>query len=209
MTVESTSLAMQPVVVTRKEHLFKFAGLCSALDQAIRAASLGPDECAEIFRTAIYADCVSCGLVVRGQDLYRVAQDGPPDKDDTDPLINKLRLGDCPREHCNGYYFRVHFRQHPQVDWPTLFTVVDEIRARKLYDRGLKVRKSRSWKLTVNFTALRPLAVGFVIVLALVLLRQWYAGGRIPLVREPEHFRVDPAPPGQAPESEHFQNETD
>ena len=32
------------------------------------------------------------------------------------------------------------------------------------------------------------------IVAVLLLLRQCYLGGRIPLLREPEHFRVDPDP---------------
>jgi hypothetical protein len=37
------------------------------------------------------------------------------------------------------------------------------------------------------------------IVMVLLLLRQCYLGGRIPLLREPEHFRVDPDPREEFP----------
>jgi hypothetical protein len=36
-------------------------------------------------------------------------------------------------------------------------------------------------------------------VVMLLLLRQCYFGGRIPFLREPETFRVDPAPGGKEP----------
>ena len=42
----------------------------------------------------------------------------------------------------------------------------------------------------------RRVGLALVIVVLLLLFRQWYFGGRIPLIREPEKFRVDPAPPG-------------
>jgi hypothetical protein len=36
-------------------------------------------------------------------------------------------------------------------------------------------------------------------LVVVLVMRQWYVGGRIPLLREPEHFKVDVAPEEQAP----------
>jgi hypothetical protein len=45
------------------------------------------------------------------------------------------------------------------------------------------------------------LFVALAVASLLLLIRQWYRGGTIPLIREPENFQVDHLPPGrQIPE---------
>jgi hypothetical protein len=202
MTTAGSQPPPPAVVLVRKEHLYRFAAFCTALDEAIQRAGFDPDESAGILQDGVYADCISCGLVLRGEDVCAVARHAGPDVESSDPRMRRLHLGDCARDNCNGLYYRIHFRKHPRLEWPVLLAAVDEVRAREIFGPVAERVRSRSWSFPVAGPLVRRCAVGFALILLLLLARQWYAGGRIPLLREPEHFRVDPAPAGLSAEGE-------
>jgi hypothetical protein len=97
-------------------------------------------------------------------------------------------MGDCAREKCDSYYYRMTFQSFPGVDWARLISRFEK--------GGPKPDAQKSW-LVKYLRTMRVPAHIWITVAALVLvlvMRQWYVGGRIPLLREPEHFKVDVAP---------------
>jgi hypothetical protein len=45
-------------------------------------------------------------------------------------------------------------------------------------------------RLAVSSVWTRRAGIALAALVVVLLVRQWHAGGRIPLIREPEHFRV-------------------
>ena len=108
--------------------------------------------------------------------------------------VQRLRDGTCARPECNYRFYRLILKKHPDVDWTKLLAPMatepeSSDPAQALCDataaRGRLHRAS----------ARRAVRVALVCAAAVVVLlaRQWYLGGRIPLIREPELFRVDVA----------------
>jgi hypothetical protein len=88
----------------------------------------------------------------------------------------------------------VTFRTRPPLDWPELLSQVDARQRQQVNPCSHAGLPKVAWReLVSSCVLLRAAAVCAVIVL-LVLARQWYQGGRIPWIHEPEHFRVDTAP---------------
>ncbi len=83
-------------------------------------------------------------------------------------------------------------------EWPRLIADAEALQA-----RPTKARRSAREKLhALGWLAAKAPRVWIALALLLLLLvvRQVYVGGRIPLVREPERFRVDVDPAGEAGE---------
>jgi hypothetical protein len=63
--------------------------------------------------------------------------------------------------------------------------------------RQAKVSADQARKRAVNLRLVARLTLGLGILLTLLVIRQLYYGGTIPLLREPEKFKVDVVPPGE------------
>jgi hypothetical protein len=94
-----------------------------------------------------------------------------------------------------SWYYSVHFWHQEGIDWPDLIEAAERPRP----DLGISTKApGRQW-----FAGLRSGAAScvprataiFGVFLALWLARQFYLGGRIPFLREPEKFRIESTPP--------------
>jgi len=175
-----------------QQHLLKLEPLCRYLDDTLVDAGWPPERVRDAFLTSVSAECVSCGIPVTGEQLYALSQ--PPSADRAHVKIGRLRMGDCAREKCDSYYYRMTFQTFPGVDWPSLVS---------RFEKGEPQPKAAEWSgkprnwAAKYLSTLRVPAHVWITLAALVLvivMRQWYVGGRIPLLREPEHFKVDIAP---------------
>jgi len=133
---------------------------------------------------------------VRYQGLRRgvIALSQRPSPERANAKIGRLRLGYCAREGCESYNYRVVFLDYPPTHWPEVLA-----QAESLQTEARKPGRSWVWIGSRLAALLRPrltLRVWIVLAVALLLLlaRHWQLGGTIPLVREPENFRVDPLP---------------
>lgn len=174
------------VLVIREEPLPRLASFCGALAEALRQTGLGRDRIFVVFRESLVAECPQCGTRVTGEELFVLAQ--PEEGTDLNPGLQRLRLGDCARPGCDAYPYRVSFKTHPEVNWTTCLAHIEKALSKQRPASG----GSRIWQAVL----LRRLGMLAAIVVLLLILRQLYLGGRIPLIREPEKFRVDPAPEG-------------
>jgi len=178
--------------MVHQQHLLKLEPLCRSVDEALIDAGWPPERVRDAFQTSISAECVSCGIPVSGAELYALAQ--PPSAETANAKIGRLRMGDCAREKCDSYYYRMTFQSFPGVDWPSVVTQCGNGEPQQERKADSNTQK-KSWQKYSSMV--RVPAHVWITVAALILVlvvRQWYVGGRIPLLREPEHFKVDIAP---------------
>jgi hypothetical protein len=176
--------------VTRQEYLYNLAEFCRGLHETLLATGLTPDQTFEVFHSAVSAECLGCGILVSGEELFALAH--PPSPERSTAKIGRLRLGDCARQGCQAYYYRLSFLAQ-EHDWQALLAQVDARRQPAANSR----RGPGFWKMArvlPNPALLVRVGVALAVIVVLLLVRQWHQGGGIPFVREPENFRVDPAP---------------
>jgi hypothetical protein len=103
-------------------------------------------------------------------------------------MLQRLRDGKCARAECKASHYRLQFYNTPEINWSTLLA---EFRPKETSPPQLEPAAVRPFPLR---KILRRLALITAIVglpLFAWLWWQWYTGGRIPFLREPEHFRVE------------------
>jgi hypothetical protein len=172
--------------IVRQEYLYHIAEFCARLNQALCAQGLTPEKSIEIFQTCIFSECLNCSIRVSGDELFALSQ--PPSAERASAKIGRLRLGDCARQGCTGCYYRFYFTEFPNLDWQLALAQVDAPAQSEAKQSRMK-RSQAFW--IFHFRTFVRFCFATVILSLLFLARQLYQGGRIPLVREPEHFRVD------------------
>jgi len=184
--VNVNDTGLQPVAV-REEHLLQLAPFCRSLVEALRLAGVRPDKSLEVLRASLTGECVKCGYRVSGEECFALSQ--AADTEAMSGTVRRLHLGDCARAGCESYFYRLSFQRHPDADWVVILSQVQRIQAEQ-------AAASAAGRRAARLGVARRVGLALVIVVLLLLFRQWYFGGRIPLIREPEKFHVDPASPG-------------
>jgi hypothetical protein len=159
---------------------------CRSLERAL-AVAYGSAELAGIWRLYVSAECPVCGIRVGGNELRALAF--APSAELASAKIGRMRLGFCARQGCEAWHYAMHFWSQEGIDWARM------LEAAERQEVGSSANASeRQW-----FTALRTLTRGHAgrvaamasVVLALWLAREFYLGGRIPFLREPEKFSAE------------------
>ena len=181
MTEESSLL--------RQEHIQNLGQFSRALAEALEKSALGPDTLRQALCVALSAECVQCAIRVTGEEL--LALSAPALGSATNPRVARLRQGYCARNHCDSYYYRLMFAVHPDIDWPRLLAQIESTGG----EGGGAAPGDATPKIATQNPArarrFSRVAIGVAILAMLWILRQWYRGGTIPWVREPENFQVD------------------
>jgi hypothetical protein len=176
------------VAITTKEPLLRLQILCERLYQEIRKHGLTHEEAFAVLHSSVSAECVDCGIMVSGEELFAVSQ--PPVETETSPKIARMRLGDCARKGCNCLYYEFTFKPYPRVDWPSLLEQAKVVKEDKGSEAINGRKLLRALSVHWNRGLARRIALAAILVVALFVAHQYRYGGRIPLIREPERFRV-------------------
>ena len=179
----------QQTILTRHERLGRLGELCQAIATSLQRAGLSSDLVFLSFRDLMSAECAQCGTRVPGEELYVLTQ--PSDGKDLSVNLRRLRLGFCAQSSCQSFHCQLTFRSGEKIDWTARLALADRI-VQDLEES--RAGRGKRWRLAL----IRPIAIAVGALLLLLLLRQLYVGGRIPLLREPEKFRVDPDPTGES-----------
>jgi len=175
----------EPTSLTRPERLGRLADFCSALLAALQPAKLSSDVTFLVFRDSVTAECAECRTKIGGDELFVLAQ--PSDGPELNVRIHRLRLGFCANTNCQSFHCQLTFQPDNRVDWMTCLARTDQ-KVQDLDDS--RAGRGKRWRSEL----VRPAIIAVAAALILLLIRQLYFGGRIPLIREPEKWRVDPDP---------------
>ena len=179
----------QQTILTRRERLGRLGELCQAIATSLHRAGLSSDLVFLSFRDLMSAECAQCGTRVPGEELYVLTQSS--DGKDLSISLRRLRLGYCAQSSCQSFHCQLTFRSGEKVDWNARLAEADRI-VQDLEDS--RAGRGKRWRSEL----IRPAIVTVAAILILLLVRQLYLGGRIPLIREPEKWRIDPDPAGTA-----------
>jgi cytochrome P450 len=174
-----------------QQHLLKLEPLCRSIAEALMDAGWTQERVHDAFLTSVSAECISCGISVSGEELYALAQ--PPSADHAHVKIGRLRMGDCARERCDSYYYRITFKAFPGADWARLVSQFEKGEPQRKQAGVAGNQRKRLMKYVRNLRAPAHVWITVAALVLVLVVRQWYVGGRIPLLREPEHFKVDTA----------------
>jgi hypothetical protein len=177
-------------LLTREEHLQKLEGFCTALHEVFTRGGLSPDQSQEVWRVGVAGECTRCGIHVYGEELYALSQ--PPSEKYANAKLGRLRLGNCARDGCNAYSYRLAFYPYGELDWPEILANVGSHKEEAGAKPAEEFKLAHSWSFVSQSSLVRQAALGLLLVGVLLMVRQWYIGGRIPLLREPHKFQVAP-----------------
>jgi hypothetical protein len=175
----------------RELPLREAAAFARHLRQALQSGGLAPDQLVEVLDRAAVCECVQCGIRLGAGDLVALGGDGTPD-----PALGakaaRVRQGYCARNGCASYFYRFTVQPHPGIDWPVVLGLAQSAADQAASVAAAETRAQRAGQRLARWRLLLKVAAGLAVVVVLLVARQWMVGGRIPLLREPEPFTVDP-----------------
>lgn len=177
----------------REEPVQRLERIVFAVTEAARRCEAPAHRIRDALPLALAAECVECGVPVTGEELLALSR--LPQATEADRL-KRLRAGLCARAECECDRYRLFFQSHPDLDWPKLFSAGEEEKVETPGPDETEIAVAESARRAARRRAAVRIAVLIGAAVLLFVLRQYYLGGRIPLIREPEKFHVDPAPPG-------------
>jgi hypothetical protein len=182
--------------IVRQESLPGLPQFCRDLAEALER--LLPDEARRqaAAQTSLSAECVLCGLTVNGLELLEA---GASVGGVARPKIARLRQGYCARNGCESRFYRITFSPFPHLDWTRAFAQSDVVRGEQDEQVQAEAAEARARRRARHWRLAGRVGIGLGVLCALYLVRQWYLGGTIPLLREPEEFQTDPASLQQRP----------
>jgi hypothetical protein len=184
----------------RKEPTDRMPVLAVALIEGLRRSGLPSERLRELTGNAIKGECARCRMTITGDDLLAVTLAGS-DSAAASPRIARLRNGYCARDTCDSRFYDLRFESAPDIDWGSLLATADAAvskpeSAARSGDDDIAVHVAEARTRFRRSLWLR-VALPVALLAAALLFRQWYRGGTIPFIREPEAFKVDPLPPGE------------
>jgi len=189
------SATTQELFLVRDESIERLERVVFALSEACREYGATQEKIRGALSAALNAECVGCGLCVTGDELLALAQ--LPSALETSSRIKWLRLGCCARNGCDSRTYALKFYNHPELNWTELFSKMETARAEA--NASAEAETESQPEFAAPQRRLLQIALAIAIGVLLFLIHQKYRGGRIPFVREPEHFRVAPAGPRGEP----------
>lgn len=166
----------------RQEHLGQLPAFSARLGEAIRAAA-APDQTRAAVLQALRGQCVGCAIPLSGEEILAIAEPGPGNA-----KVERLRKGDCARQTCTSAFYLIRGAEHPGLDWPKLLGAAEDAAQASVQAEQQRAQAKAKQARLGN---LRRVGVGLAILVVLLLGRQCYLGGSIPLLRQPEKFEVD------------------
>lgn len=185
-------------VYTCQQHLQTLCRFSLALVEAIKQSNLKPEHLQQAVPALLSGECVQCHIRVNGEEL--LALSNPTAPDEADSRVGRLRQGYCARKGCNSYYYRLTFASHPDIDWANLLSQTESVNEGQSSRDAAASTGAAGAKRAARLGLVRRALIGMAVAVILLVIRQWYLGGRIPFIREPENFEVDHIP-GARPEA--------
>jgi hypothetical protein len=182
----------EPSTTSRQLNLQELPAFCTDLAERLREQGLDDDRIRSLFGQGLGGECIQCAVRVTGDELLGLTNPAPATTG-LSPRTARLNQGYCARHDCPSYFYRIEFRPVPGIDWAILLNPVQSgsdpnARPGLLNSAGLG-----RWIRSPTRRTVLQLGVGIILALFLLLIRQWYIGGTIPWIRQPEPFSVDPA----------------
>jgi hypothetical protein len=177
---------------SREVSLQRLPLFLKSLLAGLISGGLTEEQARDAVRDFVLAECLQCKVAVKGEELLDVISDPAPQA--VSPKAERLRQGYCARSQCPSYFLQLSFRSMPGVDWKKIVAQSEQMDGEQRQETTLNEEADRrAAHLRNRRLRLIRIAAGVVIILILLLIRQWYTGRRIPLLQPKGNFQADPA----------------
>lgn len=173
--------------LVREDSIRRLPKLVFAASEACRRGSGDLQWSREVLCRAIRAQCTLCGFVLSGEELLALAEITGANEKST--MVQQLRAGHCAREGCAASHYRLQFYDTPEISWAAVLAECRPSEAPQLPSKPVAKPAPERRVARRRFGQILA-AIG--LCLLAWMWWQWRTGGRIPYLREPEHFRVTP-----------------
>ena len=165
------------------------APLYANLARALSETGVSGSQLNEIFSTSLRARCVKCDIQIASDEIEQVSL-----VEDTTqlshPKLKRLRLGYCAREGCESDDYLIHLDAYPGVDWEIITAKANDLMsAQRAAAKEAARRKARQKQIQRTKRAVLGL---MAVAICLLLLFVW-RHGRLPFVKKPHKYQIDPA----------------
>jgi hypothetical protein len=174
--------------LVREDSIRRLPKLVFAASEACRRASGDLPRSNAALSKAIRAQCTLCGFALSGEELLALAEITGANENST--MLQQLRAGHCAREGCAASRYRLQFYDTPEISWAV---VLAELRPSEAPQPQPQPAQKLTFGQRLALRRFGQIVAAIVICLLAWMWWQWHTGGRIPYLREPEHFRVTPA----------------
>lgn len=177
-----------PAPVARKLALAHLAPFARNARAALAQAGIADLEHAGVFRTHIAARCCLCDARLTPEVVAALFTGAELETSRPAEELARLRQEYCLRAGCESRFYELTFAPHPTVNWAAIGT--ETLPDAPHASVGLAVGEAvvRKTARTVRAQLTWKLAAALVLLLALLVWRQWWTGGNIPFFREAKTF---------------------
>lgn len=180
----------EPIV--REEPLSGLPQFCLNLAQTLKRTVPDDDRRVALVRASLSGECVLCSQSVSGEELLEVGlSEGTAEP--ANPKIARLRQGYCARNGCDSRFYRLTFRRHPDLDWAQALSQPVTVEPEPTEEEMAAEEEARMRRRAQRRKLASRVGIALGVLCVFYVLRQWYVGGTIPFLREPEKFQTDPA----------------
>lgn len=179
--------ADKPIVLSRQVRVDDISAYYGVLIDALKRHGVAEEQADELLVDHLFATCTQCDMPVSGLDISRAARSGNAVDPDF-PKVQRLKQGYCARKSCESFFYKLHFRECPGVNWEEVWQMVEqtELPRPEVEETG----KASTLAKLIEQAGTRNLAVLGValVILALVLYFQF----RTPAYStKPSGYKVD------------------
>jgi hypothetical protein len=176
----------------RQIPLKDLSAVCRAAQGLLAGGADAPSEGADPIVIPVTAKCVQCGIHLDAKELARLALPDPS-AESLSPKLERVLKGYCARAECPSYYYHVELGAGSGLDWSRVERAMagdaEAANEQARAERRVVAQEQRAF--AVRW--LGKLAAAAAVLVLLLMFRQWYIGGTIPLIREPQPFTIDPS----------------
>ena len=167
----------------------KLIGYHAGLARVLAESGLSGSQLNEVFSTNLRVQCARCSIHVTSDELTCVAVTDPEAKL-PHPKLERLRLGYCARDGCESDFYTIRFEGYPGVDWAVVSDKTFEWLAAS---DTAKQKQTRRTAVRRRNRAVMRVVLGVIVVCSLLLCRFALSHGRLPFIKKPSKYQVDPA----------------
>ena len=165
------------------------------LARALAETGISGGQLNEILSTRLQARCGKCAIQISSNEIEQVSL-----AEDTaqleHPKLKRLRAGNCARDGCESADYEIHLAACPNVDWEIIAAKTADLmsteQASAKEEERRRIKQARTQRT-------KRAALGLVIVVACFLLLFVLRHGRLPFVKKPHKYEIDPASVSRLP----------
>lgn len=159
------------------------------LARALTESGISGSQLNEILTTRLKARCVKCDIQLASDEIEQVSLVEDPTQL-LHPKLKRLRLGYFARAGCESDEYQIQLQAYPGVDWNIIVAKANVLLG---VQKNVAKEEAERQKRRKQNQQTKRAALGLMAVAICFLLLFVWRNGRLPFVKKPHKYQIDPA----------------